>query len=85
VHRTRPSRLRHDIRHGRKIVDPSRARRAHARELLAGRLGMRVVAEAATVGGIVVWPAAGVSASQLLFVVVTDGVEPEPSALAAYR
>ncbi|WP_288120403.1 hypothetical protein [Microbacterium sp. 69-7] len=46
---------------------------------------MRVVAEAATVGGIVVWPAAGVSASQLLFVVVTDGVEPEPSALAAYR
>ena len=26
------------------IVDPPRARRAHARELLAGRLGMRVVA-----------------------------------------
>ncbi|EPD85879.1 hypothetical protein HMPREF1529_00894 [Microbacterium sp. oral taxon 186 str. F0373] len=67
------------------IVDPSRARRAHARELLAGRLGMRVVAEAATLGEIVVRPAAGVSASQLLFLVVTDGVEPEPSALTAYR
>ncbi|RKS90258.1 DNA-binding NarL/FixJ family response regulator [Microbacterium sp. AG790] len=67
------------------IVDPSRARRAHARELLAGRLGMRVVAEAATLGEIVVRPAAGVSASQLLFLVVTDGVEPELSALAAYR
>ena len=52
---------------------------------LAGRLGMRVVTEAATLGEIVVRPAAGVSASQLLFLVVTDGVEPEPSALAAYR
>lgn len=85
MYRTRPSRLRHDIRNGRKLVDPSSARRAHARELLAGRLGMRVVTEAATLGEIVVRPAAGVSASQLLFLVVTDGVEPEPSALAAYR
>lgn len=67
------------------IVDPSRARRAHARELLAGRLGMRVVAEAATFNDIVARLSVGASAAQVLFLVVTDGVEPELSALAVCR
>lgn len=67
------------------IVDPSSARSAHARELLAGRLGMRVVAEAATVGEVVARRPAGAHPSQVLFLVVTDRVETDLSALAACR
>jgi hypothetical protein len=70
VHRTRPSRLRHDIRHGRKLVGVLVTNRfalstggalAAARDAsgAARAAGMRVVTEVATLGEIVVRPAAG--------------------------
>lgn len=67
------------------IVDASSGRRAHARDLLAGRLGMRVVAEVDTVRAVVARRPSGTTTAQLLFLAVTDRVESELSALAACR
>jgi len=68
------------------IVDPSTARRAHTRELLARRLGMRVVHEASVLGDLSAHlPEVGRAGSAQLLLVIASTGDTAPRVLAACR
>lgn len=68
------------------IVDPSTARRAHTRELLARRLGMRVVGEASALSDLSArLPEVARAGSAPLLIMVASNGDAPPHALAACR